>query len=261
MAEYGILSTEDYELCNKLKSMRFSGMAEALEELLRDPNSDLIPFREKVGRLVDAEWDLRYNKKLNRFIKKATLKYPQADLDETIYDPERMLNTRIIEELAKCRWIEEGRNLMITGQTGSGKSYLANALALSALRQFKTAKYCRASKLIDDLNRAEALDTYQEALSQLVSFDLLVIDDFGLMQLDLNKCRNLFEVLESRDPSKSTMVVSQFPVTSWYDLFQEHTYADACLNRLLHNSYRLEMNGKNMRNLKPMNLSQDAQKN
>ena len=261
MAEYGILSTEDYELCNKLKSMRFSGMAEALEELLWDPNSDLIPFREKVGRLVDAEWDLRYNKKLNRFIKKAALKYPQADLDETIYDPERMLNTRIIEELAKCRWIEEGRNLMITGQTGSGKSYLANALALSALRQFKTAKYCRASKLIDDLNRAEALDTYQEALSQLVSFDLLVIDDFGLMQLDLNKCRNLFEVLESRDPGKSTMVVSQFPVTSWYDLFQEHTYADACLNRLLHNSYRLEMNGKNMRNLKPMNLCQEPQKN
>ena len=260
MTDFGPLSTEDYELCNKLKSMRFSGMAEALEALLRDPNSDLIPFREKVSRLVDAEWDLRYNKKLNRFIKKATLKYPQADLDETIYDPERMLNTRIIEELAKCKWIEEGRNLMITGQTGSGKSYLANALALSALRQFKTAKYCRASKLIDDLNRTEALDTYQEALSQLVSFDLLVIDDFGLMQLDLNKCRNLFEVLESRDPGKSTMVVSQFPVTSWYDLFQEHTYADACLNRLLHNSYRLEMNGKNMRNLKPMNLSQDTQK-
>ena len=93
-----ILSTEDYGLCSKLKVMRFSGMAEALEELLRDPNSDLIPFREKVGRLVDAEWDLRYNKKLNRFIKKATLKYPHADLDETIYDPERLLDTRIIEE-------------------------------------------------------------------------------------------------------------------------------------------------------------------
>ena len=101
-----ILSTGDYELCSKLKAMRFSGMAEALEELLRDPNSDLIPFREKVGRLVDAEWDLRYNKKLNRFIKKATLKYPHADLDETIYDPERLLDTRIIEELSKCKWVE-----------------------------------------------------------------------------------------------------------------------------------------------------------
>ena len=202
---------------------------------------------------MDAEWDLRYNKKLNRFIKRATLKYPYADLDETIYDPERMLDARIIEELSKCNWIEQGRNLMITGQTGSGKSYMANALAMSALRQFKTAKYCRASQLIDELNRAEAMDTYRETLTQLVSYDLLVIDDFGLMQLDLNKCRNLFEVLESRDPGKSTMVVSQFPVKSWYDLFQEHTYADACLNRLLNNSYRLEMNGKNMRNLAPIN--------
>ena len=103
-----ILSTEDYELCGKLKAMRFSGMAEALEELLRDPNSDLIPFREKVGRLVDAEWDLRYNKKLNRFMKKATLKYPHADLDDTIYDPERLLDARIIEELAKCKWVDGG---------------------------------------------------------------------------------------------------------------------------------------------------------
>lgn len=91
---------------------------------------------------------------------------------------------------------------MITGQTGSGKSYMANALAISALRQFKTVKYCKASQLIDELNRAEALDTYREALAHLVSFDLLVIDDFGLMQLDLNKCRNLFEVLESRDPGQ-----------------------------------------------------------
>lgn len=254
MAYKEIFSTEDYELCNKLKVMRFSGMAEALEELLRDPNSDLISFRDKVSRLIDAEWDLRYNKKLNRFIKKATLKYPHADLDETIYDAERLLDTRIIEELSKCKWIEQGRNLMITGQTGSGKSYMANALAISALRQFKTVKYCKASQLIDELNRAEAIDTYRDTLAQLVSFDLLVIDDFGLMQLDLNKCRNLFEVLESRDPGKSTMVVSQFPVTAWYDLFQEHTYADACLNRLLHNAYRLEMNGKNMRNLAPINM-------
>ena len=142
---------------------------------------------------------------------------------------------------------------MVTGHTGSGKSYLANALAICALRQFKTVKYCKASQLIDELNRAEAMDSYREALANLVSFDLLVIDDFGLMQLDLNKCRNLFEVLESRDPGRSTMVVSQFPVSAWYDLFQEHTYADACLNRLLHNSYRLEMNGKNMRDLTPLN--------
>ena len=137
---------------------------------------------------------------------------------------------------------------MITGQTGSGKSYMANALAISALRQFKTVKYCKASQLIDELNRAEALDTYREALAHLVSFDLLVIDDFGLMDLDLDKCRDFFEVIDSRDNLKSTVIVSQLPVKSWYDLFADNTYADACLDRIIHKAYRLELNGKNMRN-------------
>lgn len=247
------LSIEDYELCNKLKNMRFSGMAEALEELLLNPNADLLPFRQKVQKLVDAEWDLRYNKKLNRFIKKATLKYPGADFDDSIYDPERMLDTYVIEELAKCRWVEQGKNLIITGKTSSGKSYLANALCICALREFKTVKYIKASQLINELAKAEKTDGYQELLNQMASYDLLAVDDFGLMNLDINKCRNLFEVFDSRDPHKSILVISQIPVSAWYDMFQEHTYAEACLARLLSEAYRLEMNGKNMRNITPIN--------
>lgn len=247
------LTNEDYEICNKLKSMRFSGMAEALEEVFLNPNADLLPFREKVRRIVDAEWDLRYNKKLNRFIKKATLKYPGADFDETIYDPERMLDAHIIEELAKCNWIEQGKNLIVTGKTSSGKSYLANALCICALRRFKTVKYIKASQLINELSKAEKMDNYQEVLNQMASYDLLAVDDFGLMNLDINKCRNLFEVFDSRDPHMSILVISQIPVASWYDMFQEHTYAEACLARLLSEAYRLEMNGRNMRNITPIN--------
>lgn len=247
------LSIEDYELCNKLKNMRFSGMAEALEELMLNPNADLLPFRQIVQKLVDAEWDLRYNKKLNRFIKKATLKYPGADFDESIYDPERMLDTYTIEELAKCKWVEQGKNLIITGKTSSGKSYLANALCVCALREFKTVKYIKASQLINELAKAEKTDGYQELLNQMASYDLLAVDDFGLMNLDINKCRNLFEVFDSRDPHKSTLVISQIPVSAWYDMFQEHTYAEACLARMLSEAYRLEMNGKNMRNITPIN--------
>ena len=153
------ISTEGYEICSKLKSMRFSGMAEALEEVFADPNAELLPFREKIQRIVDAEWNLRYSKKLNRFIKKATLKYPAADLDETLYNPERQLDVRIIEELSKCEWIEQGKNLVITGKTSSGKSYLANALCICALRQFKTVRYMKASQLINELSKAEKLDT------------------------------------------------------------------------------------------------------
>lgn len=247
------LSIEDYELCNKLKNMRFSGMAEALEELMLNPNADLLPFRQIVQKLVDAEWDLRYNKKLNRFIKKATLKYPGADFDDSIYDPERMLDTYVIEELAKCRWVEQGKNLIITGKTSSGKSYLANALCICALREFKTVKYIKASQLINELAKAEKTDGYHELLNQMASYDLLAVDDFGLMNLNINKCRNLFEVFDSRDPHKSILVISQIPVSAWYDMFQEHTYAEACLARLLSEAYRLEMNGKNMRNITPIN--------
>lgn len=247
------LSIEDYELCNKLKSMRFSGMAEELEAVLADPNSELLSFRERITKIIDAEWDLRYHKKLNRFIKKATLKYPGADFDDSIYDPERMLDIRVIEELSKCEWIDHGKNLIITGKTSSGKSYLANALCISALRQFKTVKYIKASQLINELSKAEKLDNYQEVLNQYAAYDLLAVDDFGLMNLDINKCRNLFEVFDSRDPHKSILVISQIPVASWYDMFLEHTYAEACLARLLSEAYRLEMNGRNMRNIEPIN--------
>lgn len=248
-----LLTTEDYEICSKLKSMRFSGMAEALEDVLKDPNADLLPFREKIRKIVDAEWNLRYTKKLNRFIKKATLKYPAADLDDSIYEPDRMLDAHVIEELAKCAWIDQGKNLIITGKTSSGKSYIANALCICALRQFKTVRYIKASQLINDLSRAEKMDTYQELLTEMSGYNLLVVDDFGLMDMDINKCRNLFEIFDSRDPHKSTVVISQFPVSAWYDMFRDHTYAEACLARLLHESYRLEMNGRNMRNLEAIN--------
>ena len=247
------LSTEDYEICSKLKVMRLSGMAEMLEDVLSDPNSELLPFREKIQKIIDAEWELRYSKKLNRFIKKATLKYPAADLDESIYEPDRQLDSRIVEELAKCEWIEQGKNLIITGKSGSGKSYLANALCICALRQFKTVRYIKSSQLINELTKAEKLDESQEFLNQYAAYELLVVDDFGLMNLDVDKCRNLFEVFDSRDPGKSTLVISQFPTSSWYDMFHDHTYAEACLSRLLSSAYRLEMNGKNMRNMDPIN--------
>jgi DNA replication protein DnaC len=230
-----------------------SGMAEAFEKQLANPNSSLRSFDERISEIITAEWDMRYSKKFNRYLKKATLKYPAADLDDTIYNPERQLDTRIIEELSKCEWIEQGKNLVITGKSSSGKSYMANALGICALRQFKTVRYYKASAVINELYKAEKLDTYQETLNQMSSYDLLIVDEFGLMNLDINKCRNLFEVFDCRDPHKSILLISQIPVPSWYDMFQDHTYAEASLARVLNDSYRLEMNGKNMRNFEPIN--------
>lgn len=133
--------------------------------------------------------------------------------------------------------------------SSSGKTYLSNALCLSAVRQLKTVRYIRASILMLELEQARLKSEYLEYVTGLSKIDLLAIDDFGLMDLDLDKCRDLFEVVDGRDGRKSTIIISQLPVKSWYDLFKEHTYADACLSRITdrHNSYRLEMNGISMR--------------
>ena len=233
----------------RLRQMKLSGMADALENQLRDPNADLSPFMDRIGEIVNTEWQNRYDKKFARFLKQARLRYPSADLDETIYDPQRMLDSASIEKLNTCHWIDEGRNLLITGLTSSGKTYLSNALCISAIRQFKTVRYIRASILMGELEQARIKGNYLEYLQKLSKVDLLAIDDFGLMPLDLDKCRDFFEVIDARDGCKSTILISQFPVKAWFDMFADGTYADACLARITDkkHSYRLEMNGRSMR--------------
>ena len=133
--------------------------------------------------------------------------------------------------------------------TGSGKTYLSNALCVSALRKLKTVRYIKASHLMLELERARIRDTYMDQLTSLSKVDLLAIDDFGLMELDIDKCRDLFEVIDGRDGRRSTIIISQFPVKSWFDMFKDGTYADACLSRITdrRHSYRIEMNGRSMR--------------
>lgn len=243
------LNHEELIICERLRALKMSGMADAFEDQMLDPNADLVPFIERFTKIVDKEWQLRYDKKFKRYLKKAHLRYPDADIDETIYDPARKLDTTAIERLASCHWIDEGKNLLITGMTSSGKTYLSNALCISALRQMKTVRYIRANTLMLELEQARIKNEYLEMVTQLSNLDLLAIDDFGLMELDLDKCRDLFEVIDGRDGRRSTIIISQFPIKSWFDLFKEHTYADACLARITdkRHSYRLEMNGISMR--------------
>lgn len=246
MKTYIAESTE--VLCEKLRKMKLSGMADELEKQSADPNTDLKSFQQRIEELVNAEWNLRYQKKLSRFVKKAHLRYPEAGFDETIYDADRMLDTETIEALEDCHWIEEGRNLLITGATGSGKTYLANALCVNALQQFKTVRYCKTGTLIYELEKAHLENRSLEFVAELAKLDLLVLDDFGLMDLDPDKCRHLFEVIDAREGRKSIIVVSQLPISSWYQLFQDNTYADSCLDRLVARAYRLDFKGRNMRN-------------
>jgi DNA replication protein DnaC len=240
---------EETILIERLRSFKVPAMVEEYKQQLLDPNAELLSFQERFTRIVNAEWLKRYNKKFNDKLKKAKLRFKDADLDESIYDPARKLDTQSIELLSKCEWVEEGKNLLITGMSSSGKTYLSNALCIAALRQLKDVQYIKASVMMRELERARKKETYTEYLEEKLAFDLLVIDDFGLMDLDLDKCRDLFEVIDGRDGRRSTIIVSQFPVKKWYDMFADATYAEACLSRITDkkHAYRLEMNGRSMR--------------
>ena len=236
-------------LIERLRSFRVPAMVKEYKRQLQDPNTELLTFQERFTRIVNAEWLKRYNKKFNDKLKKAKLRFKDADLDESIYDPARKLDTQSIELLAKCEWVEEGKNLLITGMSSSGKTYLSCAHCIAALRHLKDVSYIKASVMMRELERARKKDTYMEYLEEKLALDLLVIDDFGLMELDLDKCRDLFEVIDGRDGRRSTIIVSQFPVDKWYDMFSNATYAEACLSRITDkkHTYRLEMNGRSMR--------------
>ncbi len=244
-----VLTLEEQVIIARLKSFRVPEMANMLESQLKDPNADLSTFFERLSAMVDSEWQTRANKRFERLTKEAHLRYPTADLDETIYRPERQLDTQAIERLSTCHWIEEGKNLIVTGSSASGKTYLVNALCIAAMRQSKRIRYIKANTLMSEMEQSRIKSANLDYLNKLAKLDLLVIDDFGLMDLDLDKCRDLFEVLDTRDGRKSTVVISQFPVSSWFDMFSDNTYADACLTRITdkHHTYRLEMSGANMR--------------
>lgn len=241
------LTKEQNLIMDKLYKLRMSGMAEALEKQLIDPNSRLDSFEDRFSDVVNSEWNQRETKKFNRLLKQATLKYPTADLDSSIYEPERQLNTHVIELLAKCDWIDEPNNLLMTGGAGAGKTHIACALCIAAMHQMRTAKYIRANYLLQESEHARKENNYYEYSNKMASYDLLVIDDFGLMDLDMDKCRDLFEIIESRDSRKATIIISQFPVAKWYQLFGDNTYADACLSRMTAKAYRLEFPGRDRR--------------
>lgn len=236
-----------YELSDKLRKMKLSGMAAALESAIEDENLNLRDPLSLITKIVEEEWTLRYEKKFNRFLKKATLKYPGASLDKRLYEPVRQIDTSAVEQLAKCSWIDEGKNLTVTGKTGTGKAYLVCALAVCAIQKFYTVKYIKASKLLNELAEAKLEGKILDYQNQMMTYDLLIIDDFGFMSLKADDCLNLFEILDNRSAVKSTIVSSQLPRDTWYDLFQDSTYADACMDRLLKGTYKIEIDGPSLR--------------
>lgn len=232
---------------DKLRNLRFEAFAAAWVEQQKNPEIAKLAFDERLGLLVDAEHLARENKRLTRLLKDAKLRLSQACVEDIDYPPRRELDKAVVRQLATCRWVQEHQNVTVTGMTGTGKTFVACAIAQQACRKGYSAIYRRASRLFDELALAHADGSYVRLLGKLARVDVLVIDDWGLAPARDQERRDLLELLEDRYGQRSTIMTSQLPTKTWHEHLADQTLADAILDRLLHNAHKLVLKGPSRR--------------
>jgi DNA replication protein DnaC len=231
----------------KLRALRLDAFAAAWGEQQSNPELGQLSFDERLGLLVDAECLARENKRLARLLKEAKLRLGQACVEDIDYPPRRELDKAQIRQLATCRWVHEQQNVIVTGPTGVGKTFVACALAQQACRKGFSALYRRSSRLFDELALARADGSYVRVLAKLARIDVLVIDDWGITAAGEQERRDFLEVLEDRYGQKSTIMTSQLPPKTWHQHLADETLADAILDRILHNAHRIVLKGPSRR--------------
>lgn len=234
---------------NKLREMKLDGMAQALQEQLNLNHVSELSFEERLALLIDVEMTTRDNKRYSRKLRNARLRQ-QASLEDIDYRHPRNLDRSLLQSLASCTWVKERHNLIITGPTGVGKTYLACALAHQACRKDFTAFYAQTSRLLQELMITKGDGRYLKMLAKLAKIDLLILDDWGLDTPPAEQRRILLELLDDRYDRGSTLIASQFPTDLWYDNLGDPTLADAILDRVVHNAYRVELKGESLRKTK-----------
>jgi DNA replication protein DnaC len=232
---------------DQLHALKLAAMAAAWTEQQHQADMTALAFDERFGLLVEAEWHARENKRLGRALQEAKLKLSQACIEAVDYPARRELDKAVIRQLATGRWIEEHHNVILVGATGTGKSFIACALAHQACRKGYRAGYRRASRLFHELALARADGTYVRLLAKLARLDVLLIDDWGLAPIQDAERRDLLEILEDRYGVRSTIITSQLPPAQWHDYLADETLADAICDRLLHNAHRLVLKGPSRR--------------
>ncbi len=227
---------------DKLNSMRLAGMAKGLRAQLENPEIHNLPFEDRLALLVDAELLERENRQLASRLKGAKLR-EHAALEDLDTRASRGLDRALLASLATCQWIKRHNNLVITGATGTGKTWLACALSHTACRQGMTATYHRLPALMQDLDLARHDGRYRKLMRALGRAELLVLDDLGIAPLSVEQLRDLLEIIDERYQKRSTLITSQLPVANWHEALGDPTLADAILDRVVHNAYKIDLKG------------------
>jgi len=231
---------------DQLAELKLHGMARAFEEQLSMAEVSELSFEERLGLLVEREATERSSRRLTARLRKAKLR-EQAAVEDIDWRVKRGLDKHQILRLASCRWIADHLNVLITGKAGVGKTFLACALAHKACREGYTALYLRVPRLFRALAIARGDGSYDKLLKSYARTDLLILDDWGLAPIGAAERRDLLEIFEDRYGSRSTLVTSQLPVESWYEVIGDPTLADGIMDRLVHSAYTVAMEGESMR--------------
>jgi len=229
---------------DKLREMQLDTMAEAFRKQESDPAFTQLSFGERVGLLVDAEWSMRKSRRLTRLIRGAQLHFPHASVEDIEYREDRRLDRAIITKLSTCAFIQDKHNIIITGASGAGKTYMACAFGIAACKNFLRVKYVRLPELLNDLAVARNVGTYKKLMLQHKRVELLILDEWLLHKLKEPEARDLLEIVEARHQKGSTIFLSQFSPAGWHTKIGESTLADAILDRIVHDSYEIFIDGK-----------------
>jgi DNA replication protein DnaC len=234
----------DEATVTKLNELRLNAMAESYSNQLQDPSFKDLSFEERFGLIIDTEWSRRKNNKLTKLIRKSEFSFNDACIENIEYHTDRKLDKAQVTRLSTCNYIQEKHNIIILGASGAGKTYMSCAFGIAACRNFFTVKYIRLPELLNELAVARGEGIYQKVMKQYNNVSLLIIDEWLLVPLTNSEARDLLEIIEARHKRASTIFSSQFSPAGWHGKIGEGTLADAILDRIVHDSYTIFIDGE-----------------